>query len=109
MPTEAYVQRQFYDGMAVEKWLETILRGLQDVRVVKRRDVAEQPHKYEDIRDIPSSSDLEVFVEDQRQVKVWVTHKKMLKAKWQGGRDSKWLPAMYWRLKTLSPWTRAIT
>jgi len=100
MPTEAYVQRQFDDGMAVEKWLETILRELQDVRVVKRRDVAEKPHKHEDIRDIPSSPDLEMFVEDQRQVKVWVTHKKMLKSKWQGGRDSKWLPAMYWRLKT---------
>jgi len=99
MPTEAYVQRQFDDGMAVEKWLETTLRGLRDVRVVKRRDVSEQPHRHEDIREIPASPDLEVFV-GRQQVEVWVTHKKMPKAKWQRDRDSRWLPGMFWRFKT---------
>ena len=100
MPTEDYVKKQFDDGMAVEKWFEGILRQLKDVKVVKRRDVSEQPHKHEDIKDIPSSPDLEVFLENRQKVQIWLTHKKMPKHKWLTSREKRWLPEMFWRFKT---------
>jgi len=100
MPTEEYVGKQFDDGMAVEIWLETLIRdNLKDVKVVKRRDVSVRPHKHEDIKDIPSSPDLTIFLKEGQEVKVWVTHKKMRRSKWIQGRN-RYIDSMYWRYKT---------
>ena len=35
MPTEAYVQRQFDDGMAVEKWLSTYNSRIKPQTILK--------------------------------------------------------------------------
>lgn len=100
MPTENYVKKQFDDGMAVERWFEELLRKLKDVKVVKRRDVSEQPHKHEDIKDIPSSPDFEVFLDSRQRVLIWLTHKKMQRQRWLSSREARWLPEMFWRFKT---------
>lgn len=99
MPREVYVGKKFDDGMAFERWLELFFRQLQDVKVVKRRDSAERPHKHEDIKDIPSDPDIQIWLKDTRIVRVWVTHKKMKRAKWDEKR-SEYLGEMFWRYKT---------
>lgn len=99
MPTEAYVEEKFDDGIAFEKWLESFFRQLQDVKVAKRTDAAEKPHKYEDIKDIPSEPDMEIWLNESRKIQVWVTHKKMNKSKWEKNKN-KYLAEMFWRYKT---------
>lgn len=98
IPREKYVSDRFRKGMTFEKWVEEAFRRIKDVKAVKRKDVSEKPHKHEDIKDIPSEPDMDIFFED-KVVRVWITHKEQPPERWSRNREA-WMRAMFWRYKT---------
>ena len=92
---------RFKKGMKFEEFVETLLRDLDDVRMVKRTDVSSKPHKYEDIKYVPPNPDMTIMMKDGKTLEVWITHKDMPKWKWTKYRE-RYISSMYWRKKT---WT----
>ncbi|PWV88456.1 hypothetical protein DFQ01_1505 [Paenibacillus cellulosilyticus] len=102
MPTEGYVRTKFNDGMNFEHWVDKNFRdNYIDLAVLKRTDVSDEPHKHEDIKDVPSEPDLKITLKSGRNFEVWVTHKKMDIEKWERNKNRYYLPDMYWRYKTV--------
>lgn len=101
------VKRDYITGTKVEKWIELSLRSnfSDESIVVKLTDRASLPHKYEDIKDIPSTPDLNVFNNSYKELmypaEIWITHKLVKPPhKWKIVRN-KWLSEMYWKVKTI--------
>lgn len=100
MPRKEYVRDRFYKGMMFEKFIESFLRQLQDVRVVKRTDVSSQPHEHEEIKYVPPTPNMLIYVKGSANpITAWVTHKSMSIKKW-GSKREIYLSDMFWRWKT---------
>ncbi len=99
MPTEKYVREKFTEGMAFEVWVERKLHELEDVKVVKRVDVSEEPHSYLDIKDVEPEPDVNAKLRNGRSVRMWVTHKKIDQKLWEIKRKD-YIKEMFWRYKT---------
>ena len=82
--SDAQVRYNYTDGMAVEDGLTQSLRDQYKREGIVIRETARstEPHAHEDIKDIPSVPDLEIFIRTcdlSEPLKVWVTHKMMKK------------------------------
>lgn len=100
------VQRDYERGLRVESWIENFLRNnfSNEKIVVKLTDRAVRAHKYDEIKDIPSDPDINLFLPNHRintfPAKIWVTHKVVKNYNWSLVRDN-WINNMYWKLKTI--------